>query len=1088
MIFADHDQFVPFDVCPTSSEFLQSSGCNSGNNVFEYSIRKMLVAEGVQADVFTDYVHSIAYLEKNVAEKLDDINKNYDALITSPANILSATHKFGYERWNWILERIKIPFHFIGVGAQASIERNLNFIDPVKEDAQKFIKNILKTGGKIAVRGFFTAEVIKHLGFSEKEFSVIGCPSLMLEGRDLKVDYTPVSKAKLKPLLNGFRVWFRPEFKHFFTDYPNSTFVCQDWLYKYLYDIDAKFLDAHKNSPQHDLVYLENGLFAELYKKDRIRVYADYPAWNYDISHRGFNFSFGNRIHGNIVSILSGIPSYVFTEDSRTLELCEYFDIPHGNFEEDGKTDLYDIYKSMDYSDFNKNFPARFDKYKKFIHSCGLPCFEDMKYINDKTAQIPIKLFLPNSTMAQVEAAMQHKPIPPNEDKNTAPIVVERNIIPITFSIDNKYVKHLSVVMNSILQNSSKDFIYEFNIFDNGIRPESVKKLDSFVDKFKNARLRIWDIREKTSQFTTTNIPSAAIFDRLFIPEILTQYDKVLQLDADMVVEGDIAELFNTELGNNYVGAVEDRLIRKQREDKDEIWLRDVPQLKGYNWDTYISRYLKIKKSDGAYFNAGMMLMNLKQMRKDKLSDKLVKYLQEKEPLALCDQDALNAVIGKHKTMLSSKWNFVCEYLNIDKSDDYCIDAQKDGLGIVHKKLWYPDAGEMSPLYWKYLSMDFISTKKTVPKPVQKEDITFVCTGKILPDSHRFSTKESLKSVRKHFPSSRIILSTWDSEDISGLNGFYDELICNKAMSPLYMAHVSWSPVVAPNSYDLQQVCVNSGLKKVKTKYAVRLRTDFILTGDKFLKNYNKFNCIFDVRDTDYQIFDEKVLVHESLTINPFCFAPKLQFTQHPADIFHFGLTSDLLKIWNGEPMPKNVATFFDPKKKNGHENPQLFLSQYIIEQYLWVSLVKRSDIPVDLPKWYYDTNPQTMFGTDMVFLNNLIILNENMLEVKSKFDTIQKKQKFRFYNLLVFSSKYREYLDAKNKTVNNLCYRTIQHEEMKKNLGKSKQHLYKIKEDVLTKSVVDLFKQPVVDFFKHPVAVLWFALKAAVKFLRWKI
>ncbi|NDZ70642.1 polysaccharide pyruvyl transferase family protein, partial [Streptomyces sp. SID10362] len=59
----------------------------------------------------------------------------------------------------------------------------------------------------------------------------------------------------------------------------------------------------------------------------KVRLYIDPATWISEL--RPFDFSFGSRIHGNIAALLAGVPSTVLCGDSRTLELCRYFGIPH---------------------------------------------------------------------------------------------------------------------------------------------------------------------------------------------------------------------------------------------------------------------------------------------------------------------------------------------------------------------------------------------------------------------------------------------------------------------------------------------------------------------------------------------------------------------------------------------------------------------------------------------------------------------------------------------------------------------------------------------------------------------------------------
>lgn len=590
---------------------------------------------------------------------------------------------------------------------------------------------------------------------------------------------------------------------------------------------------------------------------------------------------------------------------------------------------------------------------------------------------------------------------------------MKEKIIPITFSVDDNYVKHAATVMVSILSNSDSSYTYEFIVFDNGVKEATKELLQKVISRYGNARVKFIDIRDKTAGFLTTNIKTSAIFDRLFIPEVLKEYKKIIQLDADMVVLGDISKLFNEDTGNCYIGCVQDRFVRQHISDRDTVWLRDVEGLKGYDWASYTRDYLKMKHPEN-YFNAGMMLMNLELMRKDKISPKLVAYLLEHQPLALCDQDVLNAVIGDKKKLLSPRWNFVIDYSILHPGDAYSREGREHPY-ILHRKLW--DGHFLrgySEYYYQYLPEEFGNLQRRKTETVSPRDITFVCTGKII-GKGRYATARSLRSVRKYFPEAEIVLSTW--EDLSGLDGLYDRLVLNKKMEPEYSAHLESCPWKAPNTYDLQQYSVNRGLKACRTKYAVRWRTDFVLQNGDFLKNYNTFNRLFDMYEADCRIFEQRVLIHKTLTVNPH--APDLAFAQHPADLFHFGLTEDLLRLWDGRPMPKGVYDFFC--RGAGQPNPCRFASRYIIEQYLWVALLEKAGKAAAVPEYYLATSPRLKELTDRFFVSNFLIFDQKMLGAVSKFDKMQRKQQYRFFSFRHFCNEYTEHVDRHNDKVKDI-------------------------------------------------------------------
>jgi hypothetical protein len=88
---------------------------------------------------------------------------------------------------------------------------------------------------------------------------------------------------------------------------------------------------------------------------------------------RGYDFAYGTRIHGNVAALLAGTPSVVLTHDSRTLELCRYFDIPHRPLTELGAdTDPRELYEDADFSAMLKGHGERFERIIAFLDRNGL--------------------------------------------------------------------------------------------------------------------------------------------------------------------------------------------------------------------------------------------------------------------------------------------------------------------------------------------------------------------------------------------------------------------------------------------------------------------------------------------------------------------------------------------------------------------------------------------------------------------------------------------------------------------------------------------------------------------------------------------
>ncbi|GHU86024.1 hypothetical protein AGMMS49941_06860 [Deferribacterales bacterium] len=131
-------------------------------------------------------------------------------------------------------------------------------------------------------------------------------------------------------------------------------------------------------------------------------------------------------------------------------------------------------------------------------------------------------------------------------------------------------------------------------------------------------------------------------FYRVFAPQIFPDLDKLLYLDCDIIVRRDVAELFNTALGDNELGGARD------------LWISSLPDshpLSGY------FRKLGVSKCD--YVNSGVLLMNLARMRKGNFIDRVVGILRDVKQLHFADNDLLNICCKGRIAYISSAWNTI---------------------------------------------------------------------------------------------------------------------------------------------------------------------------------------------------------------------------------------------------------------------------------------------------------------------------------------------------------------------------------------------------------------------------------------------
>lgn len=137
-----------------------------------------------------------------------------------------------------------------------------------------------------------------------------------------------------------------------------------------------------------------------------------------------------------------------------------------------------------------------------------------------------------------------------------------KNNIAIAFCADDNFAPCTAVMIRSILANRDEKDNYDFVLLHSGMSTENQRKISGVATQYKNASMRFINVMGFISQyqfFTGTvrkekEISKEAYY-RLLIPEILSEYEKVLYLDGDMIALFNIAEVYHTNLGSNLVAA-----------------------------------------------------------------------------------------------------------------------------------------------------------------------------------------------------------------------------------------------------------------------------------------------------------------------------------------------------------------------------------------------------------------------------------------------------------------------------------------------------------------------------------------------------
>lgn len=224
--------------------------------------------------------------------------------------------------------------------------------------------------------------------------------------------------------------------------------------------------------------------------------------------------------------------------------------------------------------------------------------------------------------------------------------------IKLIFGVDGAYSQHLAVTLVSLLENNAHNS-FDILVVTLNMAQSDRDRICALAARFGNVRLRFqpFDI-SCYSHFRIDGHISHASYLRMFIADIMPDsVEKVLYLDCDIVVRHDIAPLWEVDLGDRMLGAVRN-LFFVRHEDL-------------------------AMPSDADYFNAGVLLMNLKRWRRMGATASLIRFIEaHHDHLWAHDQDALNAVFCGEILELPPRWNFQTSMLW----------SEPDGLGLSYRQ------------------------------------------------------------------------------------------------------------------------------------------------------------------------------------------------------------------------------------------------------------------------------------------------------------------------------------------------------------------------------------------------------------------
>lgn len=256
--------------------------------------------------------------------------------------------------------------------------------------------------------------------------------------------------------------------------------------------------------------------------------------------------------------------------------------------------------------------------------------------------------------------------------------LVYEKTIPVFFAVDDCYAPFLGVALRSMLANADRRCFYRIHVLTTGLTQENIEKLRR--EETVNSRITFDDISRELSCIAADlhmrDYYSAATYYRMFIGSIYREYDRVLYFDSDLVFSGDIAKMYQADIGRCLVGAVSD----------DVVMMEPV-------FGDYVETVLGVPRE--RYVNAGVLLIDLARYRAKRIEEHFFSLLRRRKFTVAQDQDYLNVLAKNAVYYFDAAWNRSASPCNAG-----CA------ANIVHYKMnwkpWHYDGVAFEELFWRY--------------------------------------------------------------------------------------------------------------------------------------------------------------------------------------------------------------------------------------------------------------------------------------------------------------------------------------------------------------------------------------------------
>ncbi len=249
-------------------------------------------------------------------------------------------------------------------------------------------------------------------------------------------------------------------------------------------------------------------------------------------------------------------------------------------------------------------------------------------------------------------------------------------VINVCLACDDNYSKYAGVVIASILANANTEDNLTFYILDGGIAQENKQKIQE-LKSIKDCEINFIEIDESLfeeyKKVKTHKYITLATYYRLKLPSMLLTVPRVIYLDCDMVVKSSLKELYNKNLSDKPLAGVHD------------IKLKNILE-------------------NPTYVNAGMLVMDLDNMRKQNLEEKFLQWTKEHiNTIKTGDQEIINEVCRGNILVIEDEWNV--QSSNFTNRSSYTNTPKIVHFTAVNKPWHWASFSYHRDLYFKYLQL-----------------------------------------------------------------------------------------------------------------------------------------------------------------------------------------------------------------------------------------------------------------------------------------------------------------------------------------------------------------------------------------------